>query len=117
MLTPGLEMKSCKRGRRYELSVPPAQQKRLNAVFAIDFNRDGFLDRDGCPDPDNDGDGIADDLDLEPALPEDLDGFEDEDGAPDLDNDGDGIADLRDMCPGAAEDFDGFEDEDGCPDR
>jgi hypothetical protein len=80
-------------------------------------DRDGFLDRDGCPDPDNDGDGIADELDFEPVSPEDLDGFEDEDGSPDLDNDGDGIADRLDMCPNAAEDFDGFEDEDGCPDR
>ena len=77
---------------------------------------DGFLDDDGCPDPDNDSDGIPDGLDGRPLLMEDYDGFEDEDGVPDLDNDGDGIVDERDMCPDEPEDLDGFEDEDGCPD-
>ena len=77
---------------------------------------DGFLDDDGCPDPDNDADGIPDGFDGQPLLMEDYDGFEDEDGVPDLDNDGDGIVDERDMCPDEAEDLDGFEDGDGCPD-
>jgi hypothetical protein len=77
---------------------------------------DGFLDDDGCPDPDNDADGIPDGFDGRPLLMEDYDGFEDEDGVPDLDNDGDGIVDERDMCPDEAEDLDGFEDGDGCPD-
>jgi hypothetical protein len=77
---------------------------------------DGFLDDDGCPDPDNDGDGIPDAFDGRPLLEEDYDGFEDDDGVPDLDNDGDGIIDERDMCPNEPEDLDGFEDEDGCPD-
>jgi hypothetical protein len=77
---------------------------------------DGFLDDDGCPDPDNDADGVPDGFDGRPLLMEDYDGFEDEDGVPDLDNDGDGIVDERDMCPDEAEDLDGFEDGDGCPD-
>jgi hypothetical protein len=95
---------------------------------------------DGCPDPDNDNDGICD-----PDLPEkgasarycrgvdqckdnaeDKDGFQDDDGCPDPDNDGDGVPDLLDRCPGTdrdvlqgvntLEDMDGYEDDDGCPD-
>jgi OmpA-OmpF porin, OOP family len=65
---------------------------------------------------DTDHDGIYDDVDKCPAIPEDKDGFEDEDGCPDPDNDNDGIADASDKCPNVAEDKDGFEDEDGCPD-
>ena len=66
---------------------------------------------------DRDGDGIPDDIDQCPAVPEDEDGFEDEDGCPDYDNDKDGIYDTEDECPDDAEDRDGFQDEDGCPDR
>ena len=81
---------------------------------AEDF--DGFADQDGCPDLDNDQDGIPDVKDLAPDLPEDVDGFEDSDGRPDRDNDGDGITDDKDACPNEAEDFDGDRDVDGCPD-
>ena len=77
---------------------------------------DGFDDEDGCPDPDNDQDGIPDALDRCPNEPEDRDGFQDEDGCPDPDNDGDGIPDAMDRCPNEPEDRDGFQDEDGCPD-
>jgi outer membrane protein OmpA-like peptidoglycan-associated protein len=94
---------------------------------------------------DRDGDGIVDDEDKCPDVPEDKDGFEDGDGCPDADNDNDGILDADDKCPDVAgipekqgcpnddndadgilnavdkcpdeaEDKDGFEDEDGCPD-
>jgi outer membrane protein OmpA-like peptidoglycan-associated protein len=65
---------------------------------------------------DKDGDGIADDIDQCPDVPEDKDGFEDEDGCPDYDNDKDGIPDNQDECPNDPEDFDGFQDNDGCPD-
>ena len=65
---------------------------------------------------DMDGDGILDDVDKCPRVPEDKDGFEDEDGCPDDDNDKDGIADKIDQCPNDPEDRDGFEDDDGCPD-
>lgn len=65
---------------------------------------------------DRDGDGITDDLDQCPDIPEDMDGFQDEDGCPDYDNDNDGIYDLQDKCPMDPEDKDGFADEDGCPD-
>jgi OOP family OmpA-OmpF porin len=65
---------------------------------------------------DRDGDGLKDDVDECPAVPEDFDDFEDEDGCPEADNDRDGILDVDDLCPNEAEDKDGFEDEDGCPD-
>ena len=65
---------------------------------------------------DADGDGILDDVDVCPEVPEDFDGWQDLDGCPELDNDGDGIADAVDACPNDAEDRDGFRDEDGCPD-
>jgi outer membrane protein OmpA-like peptidoglycan-associated protein len=66
--------------------------------------------------PDADLDGIPDDDDRCPRVPEDKDGFEDADGCPDPDNDADGIPDPVDRCPNVAEDKDGFEDADGCPD-
>ncbi len=65
---------------------------------------------------DVDGDGIDNDADECPEVPEDLDGYQDEDGCPDDDNDGDGIPDGYDSCPDEAEDEDGFRDDDGCPD-
>ena len=65
---------------------------------------------------DLDGDGIEDDVDKCPTVPEDFDGFEDADGCPDPDNDQDGILDVNDACPNEPEDKDGFQDEDGCPD-
>jgi len=64
---------------------------------------------------DQDGDGIYDDVDACPTVPEDLDGFEDGDGCPEADNDKDSIPDKSDKCPNTPEDFDGFEDMDGCP--
>ena len=96
-------------------------------------DKDGFEDQDGCPDYDNDKDGIADTVDECPDDPEDYDGFKDKDGCPDPDNDRDGICDPWvadqhredqyakictgvDKCPNLPEDFDGFEDQDGCPD-
>jgi outer membrane protein OmpA-like peptidoglycan-associated protein len=82
-------------------------------------DKDGFEDRDGCPDLDNDGDGILDVDDACPLVKEDYDGDRDEDGCPEGragDRDGDGIPDQVDNCPDEPEDFDGFQDDDGCPD-
>ena len=79
-------------------------------------DKDGFQDDDGCPEPDNDNDGIPDAADKCPNEAEDRDGFEDDDGCPDQDNDGDGIADADDKCPNEPETVNGFEDDDGCPD-
>jgi len=80
---------------------------------AEDF--DGFMDEDGCPDPDNDNDGIPDVDDRCPNEP----GPKSNDGCPDGadgDRDGDGILDKNDKCPDEPEDKDGFQDADGCPD-
>lgn len=93
-------------------------------------DRDGFEDKDGCPDTDNDADGILDVDDKCPDDAEDMDTFEDVDGCPDPDNDQDGVLDVDDRCPleagvVAAEgcpiddrDQDGIKDDvDECPDR
>ena len=48
---------------------------------------------------DMDGDGVKDDVDGCPEIPEDKDGFEDSDGCPEIDNDDDGIVDKEDACP------------------
>jgi outer membrane protein OmpA-like peptidoglycan-associated protein len=77
---------------------------------------DGYIDDDGCPEPDNDNDGFLDADDSCPNEAEDRDDNEDEDGCPDPDNDGDGINDGYDSCPEVPEDMDGDRDEDGCPD-
>lgn len=66
-------------------------------------------------DPDTDKDGILDEVDSCPLVPEDFDGFEDTDGCPELDNDKDGVPDLSDKCPLEPEDLDGYQDDDGCP--
>ncbi len=92
---------------------------------------DGFQDEDGCPDPDNDGDGICDPNETIQANLEkykyycegrDLcpmhSGPAKYSGCPRemLDRDGDGIPDYLDKCPDEAENVDGHHDEDGCPD-
>src|SRR5690606_31464716 len=46
-------------------------------------DHDGFEDADGCPDPDNDGDGLLDPNDACPDQSEDMDGHQDDDGCPD----------------------------------
>ncbi len=66
---------------------------------------------------DRDGDGILDNVDHCPDIPETFNGFEDADGCPDdPDWDGDGIPDSRDLCPLDPEDMDRYLDTDGCPD-
>jgi uncharacterized repeat protein (TIGR01451 family) len=71
---------------------------------------DAFEDHDGCPDADNDHDGIRDDGDA----CRDVAGVAALGGCPD--GDGDGVADSEDRCLTTVEDRDGFEDGDGCPD-
>jgi outer membrane protein OmpA-like peptidoglycan-associated protein len=78
---------------------------------------DGFEDWDGCPDLDDDRDGIPDADDACPREAEDVDGVADEDGCPDPDADGDGILDVDDACPHEPEVVNGVEDTDGCPDE
>ncbi|MBN1209296.1 MAG: OmpA family protein [Myxococcaceae bacterium] len=75
---------------------------------------DGFEDRDGCPEPDNDKDGVNDEADKCPLIP----GITDNAGCPEeapKDRDNDGIVDKLDRCGDQSEDLDGFQDTDGCP--
>jgi len=65
---------------------------------------------------DLDGDGIPDDRDECPRLPEDIDGFQDQDGCMDPDNDNDFIPDVDDKCPNEAAIEGQDADEDGCTD-
>jgi hypothetical protein len=48
---------------------------------------------------DSDSDGVPDDVDECPDLPEDRDGIQDQDGCPEDDADGDGVLDAADRCP------------------
>jgi hypothetical protein len=64
---------------------------------------------------DVDGDGVKDDLDGCPEIPEDKDGFEDSDGCPDIDNDDDGILDREDACPNAKGVRSSDHEKNGCP--
>jgi OOP family OmpA-OmpF porin len=48
---------------------------------------------------DRDSDGVPDDVDECPDLPEDRDGIQDADGCPEDDADGDGVLDPQDACP------------------
>jgi len=90
-----------------------------NAQLAIEKSPAArCADKGATPAPpgDLDGDGVPDNVDRCPRVPEDKDGFQDDDGCPDDDNDGDGIPDKADKCPNEPEDKDGFQDDDGCPD-
>jgi outer membrane protein OmpA-like peptidoglycan-associated protein len=62
---------------------------------------------------DNDGDGVADYLDLCPSTPLQARGMVDKNGCP-LDTDGDGVADYLDLCPNTAVEAFGFVDMNGC---
>jgi len=65
---------------------------------------------------DTDGDGIPDDIDACPEVPEDHKDPDPMDGCPaPSDRDGDGIPDQYDKCPDVPEDKDGIDDQDGCP--
>jgi OOP family OmpA-OmpF porin len=64
---------------------------------------------------DKDHDGVPDDVDQCPDIPEDIDGFEDSDGCPDLDNDDDGILDKDDACPNVKGVKDPDPAKNGCP--
>ncbi|HVV88003.1 MAG TPA: OmpA family protein [Kofleriaceae bacterium] len=98
-----------------------AEVARTNAQAAIDRSPKDRCNPGAAPPAptigDADGDGILDNVDECPKVPEDKDGYQDEDGCPEDDNDGDGIADKIDNCPNEPEDKDGFEDTDGCPDN
>jgi hypothetical protein len=64
---------------------------------------------------DRDGDGVPDDVDQCPDLPEDRDGIQDQDGCPEDDADGDGVPDDQDACPLKAGVPSGDPHRNGCP--
>ncbi len=73
---------------------------------------DAWFDEDGCPDSDNDLDGMPDLTDQCPNQP----GDRMRNGCPAADADGDGVADDVDKCPAEKETVNQYLDEDGCPD-
>ncbi|AUX24952.1 OmpA family outer membrane protein [Sorangium cellulosum] len=68
---------------------------------------------------DGDHDGVDDERDLCPDVPEDRDADYDSDGCPeeDADDDQDGVPNADDACPSEKETINGVEDDDGCPDE
>jgi outer membrane protein OmpA-like peptidoglycan-associated protein len=74
-----------------------------DACELLPEDKDSYLDSDGCPDVDNDLDGVVDVKDGADRKcqndPEDPDGYEDDDGCPEPDNDKDAVVDLEDHCP------------------
>ncbi|MBS2018781.1 MAG: thrombospondin type 3 repeat-containing protein [Deltaproteobacteria bacterium] len=64
---------------------------------------------------DMDHDGVKDDVDGCPEIPEDKDGFEDSDGCPEIDNDDDGIIDKEDACPNVKGSPSSDPKKNGCP--
>ena len=69
-------------------------------------------------DPDTDGDGFPDSIDLCPTVKEDGKPPDTDDGCPGpQDRDGDGFIDSEDKCPDEPEDKDGVMDMDGCPEE
>lgn len=78
-------------------------------------DKDGFEDRDGCPDFDNDDDGVPDEEDKCPVEKEDEDEFQDDDGCAEPDNDGDGVPDGEDACRDEAGPAHGAKRGPGCP--
>jgi outer membrane protein OmpA-like peptidoglycan-associated protein len=105
-------------------------------------DKDSFEDDDGCPEPDNDHDGVLDGddscinvpgpkenkgcpeaekdrdhdtiVDVDDACP-DVPGVRAFKGCPDTDKDG--IPDPEDKCPKEPETINGVDDTDGCPDK
>jgi outer membrane protein OmpA-like peptidoglycan-associated protein len=73
-------------------------------------DKDNFEDNDGCPEDDNDKDGVLDAADACPIQA----GTAAMNGCPDTD--GDGISDKDDLCIKDKEDGKGKAPKDGCPD-
>jgi outer membrane protein OmpA-like peptidoglycan-associated protein len=89
-----------------EDSDAPAPERRMRAIRER-------IQREGG---DADHDGIPDDIDLCPSVPEDKLEPDPSDGCPKAaDRDNDGIPDESDKCPDTPEDKDGIQDMDGCP--
>lgn len=104
-------------GRSSEVACSKQDQDQDGADDAVDLCPNTpalsrkFVDANGCPAPDADGDQIPDPID---------DCAHQAGGPPtgcaEKDSDGDRMVDHLDSCPFAAEDFNGVDDQDGCPD-
>ncbi len=107
------------------LRIDPSDQWEIQAGAGIGFIAGygvpvarGFLGVRFHPvSHDADHDGVPDDRDKCPNVPEDRDGVQDNDGCPEEDADMDGIPDDEDKCPTEKETINGYKDEDGCPDE
>ncbi len=116
-----------------ELAQGDWRQANIHIVKSRKYINIALKKSKPCEIVDNDKDGILNQHDKCPNIPEDKDQFEDEDGCPDVDNDKDGICDPWvskdgelekykdickgvDQCPNEPEVINGNKDEDGCPD-
>ena len=84
-------------------------------LFAQKNVEQALVAAEECRPKDIDGDGIMDNVDDCPKVPELFNGYQDEDGCPEKDTDSDTIFDDADACITVPEDMDDFQDEDGCP--
>lgn len=113
---------------RYEMRRGKMLPARRHMEIAYENIQEVMRIVDGRPEcfgivlvTDTDGDGIPDDRDNCPFVPNPDQADYDADGVGDacdnsMDRDGDGILDPDDQCPDDPEDYDGYQDEDGCPD-
>jgi OOP family OmpA-OmpF porin len=89
-------------------SDAPAPERRMRAIRERSRREGGDADKDGIPD----------EVDLCPSVPEDKLEPDPADGCPKPpDRDNDGIPDEFDKCPDSPEDKDGIQDNDGCPEE
>jgi outer membrane protein OmpA-like peptidoglycan-associated protein len=84
-------------------------------LFALQNVEQAIKTAEECRPKDIDGDGIMDNVDDCPKIPELFNNYQDEDGCPEKDTDNDTIFDDKDACITVREDIDNFQDEDGCP--
>jgi len=80
---------------------------RLDKCPTAAEDKDDFEDADGCPEPDNDRDGLLDGADACPNIA----GIPQERGCPAKDSDGDSLFDHQDNCPTES----GPKENQGCP--
>ena len=125
---PGCPLLPTKDAAGNDVPPPVCDSCTVGAPELVMEDKDGFEDEDGCPEVDNDKDGILDNVD---SCPNEAGPLETK-GCPD--RDGDGFGDPEDKCPDEAgidqlatnperhgcprpdTDEDGFfDDEDGCP--
>ncbi|MEW6434139.1 MAG: OmpA family protein [Myxococcota bacterium] len=101
-------------GAKYQVTTEPDQDgdgipDRLDQCIDVPEDKDGFEDKDGCPEPGPDLDGDGD------TVPDSVDGCPDQPGLPQLDGcpdrDNDQIPDNVDKCP----DDPGPPELQGCP--